>query len=50
MRDRIQMLPDFTGQDEVSGTEVRTRIKQGLAWEHLVPSRIVAMVRELYGG
>ena len=50
MRGRIDMLPEFTGQDEVSGTEVRTRIKQGLAWEHLVPSRIVAMVRELYGG
>jgi hypothetical protein len=50
MRDRIHMLPEFPGYGEVSGTEVRRRIEHGLAWEHLVPLRIVAMVGELYGG
>lgn len=49
MRDRIRVLPEFSGHGGVSGTKVRRRIKHGLAWEHLVPAPIVGMVRELYG-
>jgi len=45
---RVHVLPleeDYRG---VSATEVRARIKQGLAWEHLVPDAIAAEVREFY--
>jgi nicotinate (nicotinamide) nucleotide adenylyltransferase len=33
----------------ISATEVRTRIREGRPWEHLVPAAICAQVREIYG-
>lgn len=41
----LQLSDDF---HNVSSTEVRERIKMGLAWEHLVPARIVETVRAIY--
>ena len=45
---RIRALPLDTAWDEVSATEVRRRVACGEPWEHLVPSAIVPMVREIY--
>jgi nicotinate (nicotinamide) nucleotide adenylyltransferase len=45
---RIQLLPLEQDYSNVSATEVRRRIRQGLAWEHLVPEVIAAQVREVY--
>jgi nicotinic acid mononucleotide adenylyltransferase len=45
---RIQLLPLEQDYSKVSATEVRRRIRQGLAWEHLVPEVIAAQVREVY--
>jgi nicotinic acid mononucleotide adenylyltransferase len=36
------------GHEEVSSTEVRERIARGEPWEHLVPEKIRARVREIY--
>jgi nicotinate-nucleotide adenylyltransferase len=32
----------------ISASEVRRRIRDGLAWQHLVPGEILAMVAEIY--
>ncbi len=47
-RHRIHALPLGSGQDAVSSTEVRERIARGEPWEHLVPEKIRARVREIY--
>jgi len=41
----LAMTPDY---DEVSATEARERIRRGEPWEHLVPERIVPLVRQVY--
>lgn len=48
LRRRIRTLamPDDLGA--ISASEVRRRVRAGLAWEHLVPQAIVPMVREIY--
>jgi nicotinate-nucleotide adenylyltransferase len=46
--DRVHILPLEEDYGSVSATEVRTRIRQGLVWEHLVPEAIAAQVREVY--
>ena len=35
--------------DQVSSSEIRRRIREGEAWEHLAPAAIVEEVRRLYG-
>jgi nicotinate-nucleotide adenylyltransferase len=45
---RIRTLQVRNGHDDVSSTEVRERIAQGEAWEHLVPEKIRERVREIY--
>jgi nicotinate (nicotinamide) nucleotide adenylyltransferase len=46
LRGRIHTLD--RGNDNVSASEVRRRIRRGEPWEELVPERIVGMVREIY--
>jgi nicotinate-nucleotide adenylyltransferase len=48
IRDCVHSLevPEDTGL--ISATEVRKRIRQGDAWEHLVPREIVPLAREIY--
>lgn len=48
MRDRIRRLPVAQDYNEVSATEVRNRIAQGVPWEHLVPEGIAEMIRAIY--
>lgn len=48
LRERIHALELATDFDHVSSTEVRRRIAEGEAWEHLVPEPIVEMVRAIY--
>jgi nicotinate-nucleotide adenylyltransferase len=48
-RHRIHALALGSGHEAVSSTEVRQKIGQGEAWEHLVPEKIRARVREIYG-
>lgn len=45
---RIRGLPLSDHFHHVSSTEVRERIKLGLAWEHLVPGKVVDTVRAIY--
>lgn len=45
---RIRTLPVADDLSEVSASEVRRRIRDGAAWEHLVPAAIVPMVRKIY--
>lgn len=44
----IRVLTVSTDLSGISASEVRRRIREGLAWEHLVPPAIVPMVREIY--
>jgi nicotinic acid mononucleotide adenylyltransferase len=46
--DRVHVLTLEEDYGNVSATEVRTRIRHGLAWEHLVPEAIAEQVREVY--
>ena len=46
---RIECIPLVAGTEDVSSSEVRRRIRNGEAWEHLVPSSIVTCVRRSYG-
>jgi nicotinate (nicotinamide) nucleotide adenylyltransferase len=46
---RIERIPLVPGTEDVSSSEVRRRVREGEAWEHLVPSSIVTCVREFYG-
>jgi len=48
LRDRVHPIEIRDGYHEVSSTEVRDRIARGERWEHLVPERIVPMVRAIY--
>jgi nicotinic acid mononucleotide adenylyltransferase len=34
--------------DEVSATDVRSRVRKGHPWEHLVPEQIYDQVRTVY--
>ena len=36
-------------RSEYSGTEVRTRIREGKEWEHLVPDAVVKVIKEVDG-
>ncbi len=47
-RHRIQPLHLGDDLHHVSSTEVRARIKAGVAWEDLVPEGIIDSVREIY--
>lgn len=49
LRGRIHLLAVPSGYDEFSATEVRLRIRSGERWEHLVPEKIVPLVRKIYG-
>ncbi len=44
---RLNLRPGIAA--DVSSTEVRRRMEQGLPWEHLVPPAIAAVVRDRYG-
>jgi nicotinate (nicotinamide) nucleotide adenylyltransferase len=46
LRGRVHALDG--GDDRVSASEVRRRIRLGEPWEELVPERIVGLVREIY--
>lgn len=48
LRHRIGALEVEPGFEDVSSTEVRKRIIAGDAWEHLVPGRVVDLVRRIY--
>ena len=43
---RVTMSGDF---DEVSSTELRSRLKNGLPWRQLVPDEIAGMAEIIYG-
>lgn len=45
---RIHSLQIPAGYDQISSSDVRERIARGEPWEHLVPTRIVDPVREIY--
>jgi nicotinic acid mononucleotide adenylyltransferase len=48
MRERIHTLSVAEDLNSVSATEVRERIRQGAAWEHLVPQAVVPLARKIY--
>ena len=48
LRPYIHPLPLESSFDLVSATDVRRRIAAGESWEHLVPSAVVPLARELY--
>lgn len=48
-RDRIRPLELSGDWNAVSATEIRDRIRGGLAWSHLVPEPIVSEVLRFYG-
>lgn len=48
LRHRIRHLDIPRHLQAISATEVRRRVREGLAWEHLVPEIIVPMVRAVY--
>jgi nicotinic acid mononucleotide adenylyltransferase len=48
LQHRIRTLAMPDGLGAISASDVRHRIRAGLAWEHLVPPAIVPMVREIY--
>jgi nicotinate-nucleotide adenylyltransferase len=48
MRDRIHLQPLDGSCDGISSTKVRERVIRGGRWEHLVPSAIADMVRQIY--
>jgi nicotinate-nucleotide adenylyltransferase len=47
---RIHRMHMRRDHDLVSSTEVRKRIARGEPWEHLVPTEIVELVRQIYSG
>ena len=47
-RDRVRLLDIAEGHDEVSSSEVRSRISHGDRWEHLVPPGIIEQIRKIY--
>jgi nicotinic acid mononucleotide adenylyltransferase len=50
LRNRIHPVVLEADFDSVSASEVRRRIQIGEAWEHMVPEKIVPLVREYYAG
>jgi nicotinate-nucleotide adenylyltransferase len=45
---RVSSLPVAEEIDEISATEVRTRIRDGQPWQHLVPVALRDQVRQIY--
>lgn len=50
LRGRVRELHMPPGYEEVSSSDVRSRIAAGKGWDYLVPEAIFGMVREIYGG
>ena len=50
MKHRIRHLPTTEDVEGISSTEVRRLLTEGQPWEHLVPARIVELVRKVYTG
>jgi len=48
MLERVHTLSVTEDLDSISATEVRQRIRQGAAREHLVPEAVVPLAREIY--
>ncbi|HTT61707.1 MAG TPA: adenylyltransferase/cytidyltransferase family protein [Bryobacteraceae bacterium] len=48
LRHYIRVLAIPAGLDTISASDVRRRIREGAAWQHLVPGVIVPLVREIY--
>jgi nicotinamide-nucleotide adenylyltransferase len=48
IRDRVHLLEVAEDISFISATEVRERLDRGDPWEHLVPSKIVPMIRQIY--
>jgi nicotinate-nucleotide adenylyltransferase len=46
IRNRVRSLPLPPGIDEISSTEVRTRLRAGLPWRHLVPAAVAARMEQ----
>jgi nicotinate (nicotinamide) nucleotide adenylyltransferase len=44
----IRALPLAADLSQVSASDVRRRIRDGIAWEHLVPAAVVPLAREIY--
>jgi len=49
LRRYIRMLAFPADLNAISASDVRRRIREGVAWQHLVPDAIVPIVREIYG-
>jgi nicotinic acid mononucleotide adenylyltransferase len=47
--DRVTAIPMGLAFDEVSSTEVRSRMESGSPWRHLVPAAIAELATEIYG-
>ena len=48
IHDRVHALDVPAEISQISATAVRDRLRRGAPWEHLVPSEIVPLVREIY--
>ena len=48
IRDRVRSIAVPPGFDEISSTEVRSRIQAGDPWEDLVPDSVAPLMREWY--
>jgi nicotinate-nucleotide adenylyltransferase len=48
IRGRVHALSVPAEVGDISATEVRERLRRGEPWEHLVPGKIVPLVREFY--
>jgi nicotinate-nucleotide adenylyltransferase len=48
MQGRIRSLAVDGGLSAISATEVRERVRLGQPWEHLVPAKIISMIRKIY--
>jgi len=45
---RVTALAVPPGFDDISSTEVRSRLDRGDAWDHLVPAELVSQVRDIF--
>jgi nicotinic acid mononucleotide adenylyltransferase len=48
LRQHIRALTLPADVNAISSSDVRRRIREGVAWQHLVPEVIVPIVREVY--
>lgn len=44
----IQTLPLSLDLEDISATDIRRRIREGAAWQHLVPPELVPAVTQIY--